>query len=231
MYLKLMKLVRYFIAEPIFLLINCSFTTGVFPDILKQSCITPVFKSGGRGLMSNYRPISILPILSKIFKKSMYTRILHYASEFSILSPWLFGFWEGMSTCDAIMCYIDYIYKSLNAKHHSLSVFVDLRKAFDTVDHHVLLLLKLEHYDIRCLPLLWFSSYLRDRKQCVKIGGYKSHFLVTNIAVPQGSMLGPLLFLILLMIFLMRLLCQLYCLLIIPPYPVLTIAMRYWSTG
>ena len=143
---KIMKLEMYFIAEPISWLINCSFTTGVFPDILKQSCIapvfttgvfpeilkqsciTPVFKSGDHGLVSNYRPISILIVLCKIFEKSMSTIILQYASKFSILSPWQFGFRGGMSTCDAIMCYIDYIYESLNAKHHSLSVFVDLRR-------------------------------------------------------------------------------------------------------
>ena len=91
-YVKLMKLDRYIIADHISWLINCSFTTGVFTNILKQSCITPVFKNGDRGLMSNYRTISILPILSKIFEKSMSTRILHYASKFSILSPWQFGF-------------------------------------------------------------------------------------------------------------------------------------------
>ena len=189
-----MKLAMHYIAEPISWLINCSFAAGVFPDILKQSCITPIFKSGDRSMMSNYRPISILPILSKIFEKCMSIRVLNYASKFSILSPRQFGFREGMSTCDAILCYTDYIYKCLNAKHHSLSVFVDLKKAFDTVDHHVLLL-KLEHYGIRGLPLLWLSSYLKDRKQSVKIGGSVSPFLETNIAVPQGSILGPILFL------------------------------------
>ena len=105
------------------------------------------------------------------------------------------SFRAGVSTSDAIMCHVNtYSIWNLNAKHFSLSVFVDLRKAFDTVNHSDLLS-KLEHYGIRGLPLLWFASYLRDRKQSVKVGGSVSEFVVTNIAVPQGSILAPILFL------------------------------------
>ena len=136
------------IAGPIATLINDSFTSGVFPSKLKCAHITPIHKSGDKKLTCNYRPISVLSWVSKIFERVIYTRIVDFANRNTLLSPAQFGFRAGMKTVDAIMKLTEFIYSSLDKKSYCLGVFVDLRKAFDTVNHHVLMQ-KLYLYGIR----------------------------------------------------------------------------------
>jgi exonuclease III len=192
---KILKLAKDQLIKPISMLINDSFVSGVFPDVLKYGKITPIHKRGSPSLVKNYRPICVLSTLSKIFEKSIYLRLIKYLDKFSIISNNQYGFQKGTSTVDAILQLTEYIYNALNLKKHVLSIFIDLQKAFDTVNHKILLQ-KLSCYGIRGLPLTLFTSYMCDRKQSVKIGQICSTSRTRNIGIPQGSILGPILFLL-----------------------------------
>jgi hypothetical protein len=124
----------------------------------------------------------------------MANRLSSFIAKYPTITTKQFGFQSGKSTLHALTSLTEYIYKSINNKEHALGIFVDLKKAFDTVNHNILLL-KLHHYGFRGLSYRWFESYLRDRKQCVKIQNSKSDYVSINVGVPQGSVLGPLLFL------------------------------------
>ena len=191
----ILKYAKDKLAVPIAKLINKSYEEGVFPDCLKIACVSPIFKAGDPKSASNYRPISVLPLLSKILERSIANRMISFMNRILCISPKQFGFQKGKSTLDAIICLTEYIYNNLNKKHHTLSIFVDLRKAFDTVNHKILLS-KLQHYGFRGLSLQWFGSYLKDRLQQVRINDNLSPLSTVNIGVPQGSILGPILFLI-----------------------------------
>ena len=191
----MMKLVKRFICEPISNLINLSFSSGIFPENLKKATITPIYKKGAHNDVGNYRPVSVLPLMSKIFEKAMSHRLIDYVGKFSILSSSQFGFQRGKSTADAILSLTEELYKSFNEKKHNISIFIDLKKAFDTVNHSILLE-KLYRYGIRGLPSNWFRSYLADRSHRVKIGSSFSNYEIVNIGIPQGSILGPVLFLL-----------------------------------
>ena len=149
---KLLKRAACILSAPIFMLINRSFEAGVFPSILKLAEVVPVFKSGVRKLTTNYRPISLLPVLSKLFERAMSSRVVDYLTKFSIVTPCQFGFRKSLSTADAITSLTEFIYTSLNDKNHALSIFVDLSKAFDTINHEILLS-KLFLYGIRAMQL------------------------------------------------------------------------------
>ena len=125
----------------------------------------------------------------------MVNRIVSYLTKFNFISSKQFGFMKGKSTFDAVNSLIEYIYDGFNHKNHCVSIFLDLKKAFDTVDHQILIN-KLEYYGFRGGTLKWFASYLSDRKQVVKFGNSISDELPVNMGVPQGSNLGPTLFLI-----------------------------------
>ena len=191
---KILKLVYDILSAPISLLINCSFSTGIFPETLKDALIVPMFKKGEPTDIGNYRPISILPTLSKILEKCMVFRINDFITKFSIVTVSQFGFRKNLSTVDALEKYSDLIYNSFDAKLFNVSLFIDLRKAFDMVNHSILLG-KLERYGFRGPTLNWLGSYLKDRKQSVRIGSCLSDKSVVNIGVPQGSSLSPVLFL------------------------------------
>jgi len=182
------------LSVPIARLINMSFGTGIFPDILKEAHIVPVHKSGSEYEVCNYRPISVLSYISKIFEKCLTIRIVHYANRCELLCLEQFGFRKGRNTTDALVSVTEYVYKSLNAKEHAVGVFIDLRKAFDTVNHDILLS-KLEYYGFRGTPLKLLESYLRSRRQAVRIGSTISQYKTVEMGIPQGSNLGPLLFL------------------------------------
>ena len=192
---RLFKQISRYIAKPLCKLINFSFTTGVFPSSLKSSRITQVFKSGERSDPGNYRPIANIPFLSKIIEKSLGSRLLSYFNKFSIIYKNQFGFLQGKSTADALIHLTELIYKSLNRNEYQISVFLDLKKAFDTVSHS-LLLKKLETYGVRGLQLSLFESFLSDRSQYVRYGTSDSSLRPTPFGVPQGSNLGPILFLV-----------------------------------
>ena len=184
------------LSNPLSLLINTSFSLGYFPKSLKLARITPVHKQGPKENPSNYRPISSLPYLSKVFEKSMTNNLISFLDKFSIISKSQFGFQKNISTSDALVHLTELIYKSLDHKKHHISILIDLKKAFDTMNHNILLR-KLELYGIRHLPLMWIESYLRDRPSCVGLGGANiSNINISNIGIPQGSIIGPILFLI-----------------------------------
>ena len=192
---KMLKRVADIISYPVSKLINDSFKEGIVPDSLKVACITPIFKSGDKQCTSNYRPISVLPLFSKVFERCVYERLLNFITKCNIITQQQFGFQKGLSCSDAISKLLEYIYSAINEKKFVISVFLDLKKAYDTVNHEILLK-KLEAYGIRGVTLDWFKSYLSNREQCVRIDDCKSEYRNIDIGVPQGSVLGGLLFLI-----------------------------------
>jgi len=181
------------ILAPLTKLINSSFEQGIFPSILKLAKVIPIFKKGDPLQRSNYRPISILPVLSKVYEKVFLERMMGFLEQFEILDPKQFGFRKNRSTVDAITELVESVVDGLGRREHVLSIFLDLSKVFDCV-HHETLLLQLESHGIRGLPLQWLSSYLQDRQQSVQIADAMSEELYMPYGVPQGSVLGPVLF-------------------------------------
>ena len=181
--------------EPITYLINESLTSGVFPSELKLARVVPIFKSGDPSLLTNYRPISVLSFFSKIFEKIVYNIVSDFLCDNEVLYDYQFGFRSRHSTQQALITLVDRITKSQDMSNIVISLFIDLKKAFDTV-HHRILLRKLYAYGIRGILLKWFESYLTDRSQYVIYDGVKSEISLVQCGVPQGSILGPLLFII-----------------------------------
>jgi hypothetical protein len=192
---SLLVCAKSILSVPISNLINSSFSNGKFPDILKIAEVIPIYKTGAPNNVSNFRPISLLSPLSKIFEKCMVTRIMDFLVKFSILSPVQFGFQSKKCTSDAVVKLVESIYESFNNKSHALSIFVDFKKAFDIVNHKILIR-KLQAYGIRGLPLNWFENYLENRKQYVRIGSSHSNTKSINIGIPQGSVIGPIMFIL-----------------------------------
>lgn len=183
------------LTPPITHICRLSLQTGVFPDAFKKSLIHPIFKSGSRDRVVSYRPISILPSISKILEKIINTRLTNYLEQNSILSRNQYGFRRGKSTADAVHDLTDNLIRNMDGGKKSLTIFLDLAKAFDTVSIP-LLLTKIEKIGIRGTQLNLFQSYLTNRQQFVKIGDYCSRSLPISFGIPQGSILGPTLFLI-----------------------------------
>lgn len=192
---KMIKTAEDIIAAPLTALFNVCIAEGVFPDIFKCSRVIPLFKKGDDSLFENYRPISILPIFGKIFEKILTRRLTNYLEINSLLSPNQYGFRSGRSTSQAVLKVVSDIVEGLEAGHHTVITLCDLSKAFDCVSHDTLME-KMRLCGIRGLPLTLFQSYIKNRKQCVTIKNKNSEFLDITHGVPQGSVLGPLLFLI-----------------------------------
>lgn len=192
---QLVRIADVTIAYPLANIFNKSFRQGVFPDMLKSAFVLPIHKADSKMVTANYRPISILPIISKILEKIMHKRMMEFLKKFDILDKHQFGFQKNCSTEHAILDLYSKIVSAIENKEKSCSIFLDFAKAFDTVNHDILIK-KLEYYGIRGIYLNWFKSYLETRKQCVQVGQDKSDSLIIKCGVPQGSVLGPLLFLL-----------------------------------
>ena len=152
-------------------IINKFMKSGIFPDCLKRAVVVPIYKKGESSNVCIYRPVSLLPVFSKIIEKCTVKRLVDYLNRFSILSVNQYGFRKGISTVDALLDYMSYIYlyECLEEGKHAISVSIDFSKAFDTVKHDILLS-KLEICGVRGIAYEWFRSYLSGRTQCVKIG-------------------------------------------------------------
>jgi len=183
------------ISIPLSYLINNSLINGTFPSALKEAKIIPIFKAGDKSQCSNYRPISILPFFSKIFEKIIYKRLKSYLNTINIPSKNQFGFQEKCSTYMALANAYEHLTDAADNKLYSIGVFIDLCKAFDTVDHDILLS-KLRAYGVRGKPLDLLTSYLSNHLQRVSDNNVLSDPLQISCGVPQGSILGPLLFLV-----------------------------------
>ena len=168
---------------------------GIFPDCFKLAQVAPLFKGGDRTNLGSYRPISLLPALSKVLEKIILVRMMTFLSDNNIISEHQFGFRPKFSTEYAIVDIYDKLTKNLDNSSTSCAIFLDLAKAFDTVSHNILLR-KLEKYGFRGNTLKLLSSYLKDRYQFVKLGTEKSEISLIEFGVPQGSILGPILFLL-----------------------------------
>ncbi|KAA5662330.1 reverse transcriptase family protein, partial [Pseudomonas aeruginosa] len=167
----------------------------MFPDLMKYSKIIPLFKSGSTFDPTNFRPISVLPTLSKIFEKIILEQLLNHFYSNNLLHNKQYGFTRGRSTIDAGVDLIKNIFQAWEESHNALGVFCDLSKTFDCVEHNTLLR-KLHHYGIRGVSLELIKSYLSGRIQKVDVKGTRSSGVLLNMGVPQGSILGPFLFLV-----------------------------------
>ena len=183
------------ICSPLVHIFNLSLSSGSVPDQMKCARVIPLFKSGLTSLFTNYRPVSVLPAFSKILEKLVYNRLVKYLEKYDILSSNQYGFRKNHSTFHALVHLYDKISAAIDSKQIALGLFIDLSKAFDTVNHESLLK-KLDFFLIRGLALEWFRSYLSGRLQQVQYNGQTSMPKVIRCGVPQGCILGPLLFLI-----------------------------------
>lgn len=192
---RVLKLFRGKLSPVISTLFNNCMYSGVFPDPLKIARVIPLYKSGDKNDITNYRPISLLPVLSKIFEKLIHARLTSFLDKHNVIYHKQFGFRRRHSTVHALNTAITQIINGLNNNEVVLGIFLDFSKAFDTVKHNILLD-KLENYGIRGKSLELFKSYLCNRKQSVFNGDMFSEELNIVDGVPQGSVLGPLLFLL-----------------------------------
>ena len=183
------------IGEPLTHIINLSLRTAVVPGKMKIAKFVPLFKSGSKTSVENYRPISVLPALSKIFERTVYDQLSNYLEHNNLLTTSQFGFRKRYNTELAVTLFTDHIRQSMDQGKLTGAVFIDLQKAFDTVEHSILLS-KLPFYGIKGTKLLWIKSYPSNRYQFVQCGTAKSESRLVKYGVPQGSILGPLLFLI-----------------------------------
>ena len=177
------------------ILINKSFFDGVFPDSLKIADVVPVFKKNDRLKCCNYRPISLLSNISKIFERAFHTRLYEFVEGNNLLYTYQFGFRRKHSTEHSLISIIENIKTKLDKQQFGCGIFIDLEKAFDTVNHKILIS-KLRHYGVRGNASNWITDYLTNRKQRVKISDTYSDCATITCGVPQGSILGPLLFII-----------------------------------
>ena len=185
---------RQYIEGPLTYICNQWFKTGFFPHELKIANLITIYNNSEEYFFTNYRPVSVLQFFSKVLEKLRYQRLITFIKKNKLLYDYQFGFLENSSTAMALITIIDKIAKSLERGDYALGIFLDFSKVFDTVDHNILLN-KLHNYEIRGIALDWFINYLKSREQFVTFNAVTSNKLRIICGVPQGSILGPLLFL------------------------------------
>ena len=193
----LLKGISKQLLTPFCIVFNKSMQEGIFPEKMKMSVITPIYKAKDKHLMTNYRPVSLLPVISKVLEKLVHKRTYNFLTRNNILYESQYGFRNKHSTINAVTELVGNILNGFEKNQITVCLLLDLSKAFDTLEHTTLLA-KLENYGIRGIALNWFTSYLSNRSHYVKYNGVKSNMNKTPIryGVPQGSVLGPLLYLI-----------------------------------
>jgi len=192
---KLLKKIAQEISEPLAHIFNLSLQQGVFPLRMKKSRTVPIFKAGNPKSCDNYRPIALLSSLSKILEKMVSVSLVNHLNDNNLLYEHQYGFQRKKSTEHNLVHAINFIESAFNDNKYCIGVFFDLKKAFDVCSHEILLM-KLEKMGIKGTALQWFTSYLSNRSQYVDINGNNSNLKKIKISILQGSILGPILFLI-----------------------------------
>jgi len=194
---QLLKDIMPNVISPVVYLFNLSLKTGFLPDSFKCAKVIPIFISGATCDFANYRPISLLSSFSKLLEKLVSRQMFRFIDKYSILYCHQYGFRTKHDTSHPLLQFLDKIYQGLkkDESEYTLGVFLDLKKAFDTVDFEILLG-KLNHYGFRGITNEWFRNYLTNRTQYVNLGEFESSLKKILCGVPQGSVLGPILFLL-----------------------------------
>ena len=194
--IKIFKLPSNDISTQFAELFSVSFSEGVFPSILKTCKVILIYKKDSQLNCSNYRPISLLSNIDKILERIMYNRLYKFLETNNLIYSLQFGFRQKHSISHALIHLTDKIREQLEKGNFACGIFIDFQKAFDTAVNHQIPIQKLNYYGIRGIANNWFSSYLQNRTQFVSINGFESNVNAICCGVPQGSILGPLLFLI-----------------------------------
>ena len=192
---KLIRSCNKVLTKPLALLYNLCISSSTFPDDFKKAKVIPLHMQLEKILVDNYRPISLLNCFSKLFEILVHKQVIGFLHKHALLYQYQFGFRKKHSTTLALIEIIDGIKNNINKGDITIGTYLDLRKAFDTVNH-LILFEKLEHYGIRGMALAFFRSYLSNRKQYVSCNNTASYISTVEYGVPQGSVLGPLLFIV-----------------------------------